>query len=164
MKALLLSIFDGLFTKETNNHAKNDSIDKIFITETDPDSNKTLIIEEDKNSVWAYLLSSDKERIDFVGFLCSVVSPKLPNFELQESIINGETSLATANLANQYTYVKDLKRKNISIHWKESDVTVCIKNEVYLLMDFESKTGFSKGLSTDSQFGKKLENYTLRTA
>ncbi|MDY8134029.1 hypothetical protein [Aquimarina sp. 2201CG5-10] len=156
IKVMLLSLFTSIFPTNTTKEKPQKNTDKIFITTTDPVSGRTLIIEEDIYSVWVYLLQSNKQGIEFEGFLCSVQDPKVLDINISEIVKNGGTPPITNAFSNAHSYVKNLKKKDITIKWLENQAQVKIKKEVYLIMDFISKTSYSKGVSKDGYYGKKL--------
>ncbi len=156
MKTLFLSVFDGLFStcaKKNSATIKNN----IFLTATNTITGRTLIIEEDNYSIWVSMLSPDNERIDFEGYLCAVANPKSLNTELLNNTKNKKEVPLPASLANQYSYIKNLKKENIEISWQCEQVNILINNSVYLIMDMYTKESFSKGLAKDSIYGKVLE-------
>ncbi len=156
MKLILLSIFTSVFAIGTPKTRSEGTVDGIFITSTDPISGRTLMIEEDEYSVWVYVLNSDKQGIDFDGFLCSVVDPESITISPQEATKNGNAPPLTTSFSNKYSYIKNLKSKDIKIHWKQNRIEIKLKKEIYLIMDLESKTSYSKALSQDCYYGNTL--------
>ncbi|MFD2561624.1 hypothetical protein [Aquimarina rubra] len=156
MKLILLSIFTSVFAIGTPKTRSESTIDGIFITSTDPISGRTLMIEEDEYSIWVYVLNSDKQGIDFDGFLCSVVDPESITISPKEATKNGNAPPLTTNYANKYSYIKNIKPKDIKVHWKQSRIEIKLKKETYLIMDLETKTSYSKALSEDCYYGNKL--------
>ena len=59
---------------------------------------------------------------------------------------------------NSCGYIKNLKKKDISIHWHKDYASILIKNKVYLVMDITSRMGYSRGLSGSCEYGKPLED------
>ncbi|WP_074408103.1 MULTISPECIES: hypothetical protein [Aquimarina] len=158
MKIELLSIFDGLFSVNTKEKKQETSASKIFMTDTHTNSGRTLMIEEEDYAVWAYLLSTDKEDIDFDGFLCAVIDPRFSDVKSYKNIRERRDAPLPALYANRYSYVKNLKKKDIKIHWQEEYVTIFIKKKVYLVMDLNARTSYSKGLANDCDYGKQLKS------
>ncbi|WP_299211054.1 hypothetical protein [uncultured Aquimarina sp.] len=156
MKLILLSIFTSVFAIGAPKTRSESSVDGIFITSTDPISGRTLMIEEDEYSVWVYVLNPDKQGIDFDGFLCSVVDPESITISPKEATKNGNAPPLTTNFANKYSYIKNLRSKDIKVYWKQNRIEIKLKKETYLIMDLDSKTSYSKALSTDCYYGNKL--------
>lgn len=158
MKLILLSLFTSVFAiAEPKPKTKsNETTNSIFITSTDPLSGRTLMIEEDEYSVWVYVLNPDMEGIDFDGFLCSIVDPASITISPKEATKNGNSPPLTANLANKYSYIKNLKSKDIKVYWKQDRIEIKLKKQTYLIMDLENKTSYSKALSEDCYYGNKL--------
>ncbi|WP_378183786.1 hypothetical protein [Aquimarina sp. SS2-1] len=156
MKLILLSIFTSIFAIGTPKPRSARNVDGIFITSTDPESGRTIMIEEDEYSIWVYVLNPDMQGIDFDGFLCSVVDPESINISPKEATKNGNAPPLTSAFANQYSYIKNLKSKDIKIHWKSNRIEIKLKKETYLIMDLKTKTSYSKALSEDCYYGNAL--------
>lgn len=156
MKLILLSIFTSVFAIGTPKTRSEGTVDGIFITSTDPISGRTLMIEEDEYSIWVYVLNADKQGIDFDGFLCSVVDPESITISPKEATKNGNAPPLTTTFANKYSYIKNLKSKDIKIYWKQNRIEIKLKKEMYLIMDLASKTSYSKALSKDCYYGNTL--------
>ncbi len=150
MKTLILSMINGLFPVKEKSIIRND---KIFLTSLDTTSGRILMIEEDIFNVWVYMLHRDKKRIDFNGFLCTVINPEISNTTEKA---NKDTILPKKYISS-HGYVKNLKKKDITIHWHKNYASVLIRNRVYLVMDIKSKIGYSKGLLRNCEYGKPLE-------
>lgn len=148
---MLISFFSNVFD------SKKDK-EPIFISSKDPNSNCTLLIEEDEYSVWAYLLRPDKEGIDFDGFLCAVQDPKTIQINVKEAIKNGVAPPLSTTFANKYSYVKKLRKQDIRIVWEDVSVMIYIKDELYLIMNLQTRISYSKGISKRGPFGEPLEN------
>ncbi len=152
----LLSIFGILFSK--NDQEKVVYYDnRIFLTSTHETSGRILMIEEEAYSVWAYLLHPDKESIDFDGFLCAVVDPLSFHTRPDDIIKERRNIPLPATFANRYSYIKNLKKKDIKVHWEKECATISIKKKKYLVMDINAKTSYSKALAKDCAYGKHLD-------
>ncbi len=153
MKTLILSIINGFFAREENEPQKLNT-NSIFLKDTDSNTKRILIIEEDEYNIWVYVLSIDKKEIDFEGFLCTVVSP------IKSDIANRDIHKKEAPMpikyTNKYSWVKNLKKEHIKVDWQDNIVNVWIKDKLYLIMNTDTKTSYSKGLSSDCRYGKKM--------
>ncbi|KAA1247877.1 hypothetical protein [Aquimarina sp. RZ0] len=156
MKLILLSLFAGVFSIDTSKIKSETTIEKIFITSTDSESGRTLMIEEDEYSIWAYVLKPNMEGIDFDGFLCSIIDPKSMEIDPKEATKNGNATPLTATYANKHSYIKSLSAKDIKIYWKKDRIEIKLKKEIYLIMDLKTKTSYSKALAKDCYYGNKL--------
>lgn len=130
--------------------------EKVFIQTSNPNNGQLLIIEEDEYSVYAYIIRKDKKGIDFDGFLCSVVDPKKDDLDLEAIMESGAPPPLIKKYANDFSYVKNLKEKDITITWNSTSVEIKIKGEKYLIMDFVNKVSYSKSLKMDGPYGKML--------
>lgn len=160
MMTQLLTIFDGFFNTSIKEKKSESSATKIFLTSTHTNSGRTLMIEEEAYTLWAYLLRPDKGGVDFDGFICSVVDPLGENINPQEITKGKRDAPLPAIFANRYSYIKNIKKKDIKIHWQEDNVTVLIKKKRYLIMDLNTRVSYSKGLAKDCDYGKQLKDYS----
>ncbi len=158
MKTLILSIINGLFTKEISKSSKP-SNNSIFLKDTDAISGRTLIIEEGEHHVWVYLLTVDKKEIDFEGFLCTVVSP-VKSLMPEDNLPKKEQPLPL-KFVNKYSWIKNLKKEHIKVDWQENQVRISIKGKPYLIMDMNAKISYSVGLSSDCVYGKKMRKDSI---
>ncbi len=156
MKPILLSLFTGIFSVDTDKTKSKNTTDKIFITSTDKPSGRTIMIEEDDYSVWVYVLKPDFQGIDFDGYLCSIVDPSTLDIGPKEATINGNATPLTAEYANEYSYINDLSSKDIKINWKQDVLEISIKKKNYLVMDLKTKTSYSKALAKDGYYGNSM--------
>ncbi len=156
MKTLFLSVFDGLFSTRTKENSRKIE-NNLFLTYTNATTGRTLIIEEDLYSVWAYILCLTKEAIDLEGFLCSVTDPKVSEKEVHCTAINKKKRPFPVSLANRYSYVKNLQKKDIQVDWQGECVHVHVRGDLYLIMNLKTKISYSKGLAKDCLYGKVLK-------
>ncbi len=153
MKALFLSMFDGFFKTEIN---------KIFLTSTDVFSDRMLIVEEDKYSVWAYFLEPNQEDNGFDGFLCATENSELSRIREKGIMVNGSSPSLMTPFLSEHSHIKNLKKRDIKIHWEKERVLIFIKNTVYLIMDINRKKSYSKSLNINCKYGNKLDNYSQK--
>ncbi|GAA3509444.1 hypothetical protein GCM10022393_22390 [Aquimarina addita] len=156
MKPIVLSLLTDVFSKDSSRTKSKTTINRIFITDTDPQSERTIMIEEDEYSIWAYLLQPDMQGIDFDGFICAVIDPKTMKIDPKDATKNGNATPLDATFSNQYSYVKGIKKEDINVSWKPNKIEVLLKKELYLIMDIETKTSYSKALASDCYYGNKL--------
>ena len=158
MKQILPSLIaDIFFIDTTKTKPSKTTTDKIFMTSTDAESGRTLMIEEDEYSIWAYILKPNMEGVDFDGFLCAIVDPNSLNIHPEDATKNGNGTPLTAHYSNQYSYMRNVSSKDIHIYWKQDQIEIKLKKEIYLIMDLKTKASYSKALSKDCYYG-----YTLR--
>lgn len=156
MKPFLLSIFSGISAFFTLKSKVGNTDNSIFITSTDHVSGRTIMIEEDAYSIWAYALKKDMQGIDFDGFLCSVTDPFVAKTDPLEATKDGNAPPLTISYANQFSYVKNLKPKDIQVSWKSHRIEIKIRKKTYLIMDLKNRVSYSKALSKDGYYGNSL--------
>ncbi|GGX10732.1 hypothetical protein [Aquimarina muelleri] len=157
MKTQLVTMFDMFFGAKSKNKIVEDSTSKLFLTHTDTFSGRTLVIEEEAYTVWAYLLCENKENIDFDGFLCAVTNPFTANNITLQKITPTKKDIPFPSVfANEYSYVENLKKKDIKINWRKDHINIFIKTSLYLIMNIKEKCSYSKALTKDCDYGMQL--------
>ncbi len=156
MKLILLSLVAGIFWIDPSRTKFENTFQKILITNTDQDSGRTLMIEEDEYSIWAYVLNAHAPGVDFDGFVCSIRNPKTLEIDPKEATKNGNAPPLTAAFANKYSYIENVSVHDIKIRWTPHQIEIKLKDETYLIMDLRSKTSYSKALSQNCYYGNSL--------
>lgn len=128
----------------------------LFIESNDDASGKTLIVEEDQYSIWAYILTDQKDGIDFDGFLCSRIDPMKHKIDPISVTDQGGAPPIFPPYSNEFSFVAEVNRKDVEIRWGRTQVEVYLKGVKYLVMDFENKKSYSKAIGKDGPFGGML--------
>ena len=129
--------------------------EKIFISQMIEELDKSIIIEEDENSIWAYLMNKDFKLIEFDGFLCSI-QPPTDSYDKKD--IQKKPPPLINEYANEFSYLPTIRGDQIRIETDIENqlVKIMISNDLYLRLDLEAKKSYSKGLSKDGPYGLTL--------
>lgn len=118
---------------------------------------RTLVIEGDGFSVWAYLLQEDDENIDFSGFVCSLGTVVESDAEVERFLKEGNQPPLLQEYANEHSVVKDLSGDEIAVEVLDSNtLMVSVRAKEYLLIDVEEKQCYSIAVSQDGPYGYVL--------
>ncbi|MBX2827515.1 MAG: hypothetical protein KTR22_05100 [Flavobacteriaceae bacterium] len=151
MKNLLVILLFGIFQIHTVV-----AQDALLLKYESPNG-RTLMIEADANSVYAYVMKKRNEDIAFHGFLCSKTDPFNNHLDLQALQAAGGPPPLIEKFANEFSHVKNLQEKDIEVQWKDSQTAeVFIRGEKYLIMDLKRQLAYSKALKADGPYGKAM--------
>lgn len=133
--------------------------EKIFISQRIENLDKSIIIEEDENAVWAYLMDRDFKKIEFDGFICARQPPidSLDNLDNQRK---GNPPPLIKKFANEFSYISVIQDDQIKIEpdIEHQLVNIIIRDELYLSMDLKTNKSYSKALSKDGPYGLALKD------
>lgn len=119
---------------------------------------RTLVVEGDGFSVWAYLLNDDDESIDFSGFLCSTGTLVDTDEEVERFIKEGNQPPLLRVFANDLSVINDLSSEDISVDALDDEsLAVSIRGKQYLLMDMADKQAYSIAVAQDGPYAYMLE-------
>jgi len=117
------------------------------------DTNLSLVIENNGESIWAYLIDENQELLKDVFLL----SPIEPLEELDEvSIKNGNPPSLIKSVASKLAYQPIVLETDFSVVWSPScnSVLVNFKNSALAAIYNNQESGYSKSLQTSSGFGE----------
>ncbi|AHM58326.1 hypothetical protein D770_00250 [Flammeovirgaceae bacterium 311] len=118
---------------------------------------RTLVIDGDGFSVYAFLLKEDEETIDFDGFLCSTGTLVDNEAEVGRYIQEGNQPPLMKQYANEFSVVKDLKAEEVGVEVLDQEtLAVSIRGKQYLLLDSAEKQAYSIAVSEDGPYGYVL--------
>lgn len=141
---------------ETTN--SDSDMEYIFLELIDTNSGRTVIIEENDNSIWAYVLTPDNQNIDFDGFICSTIDPVEANSPLiQQKMKEGFAPPLSVEFTNEYSVLKEVNPNDIKVVSGDSTIEIYLKNEKYLVLDLTNRTGYSKAISKPGGYGNPLK-------
>lgn len=107
--------------------------EEIFISDFNENVNKTLVIEGDEHSVWAYVLNriDGQNNIEFQGLLCSRGTLVEDENKIGDYINQGFAPPLLRNFSNEHSVIEELTMKNISIFWDQEKVGVLVDERTY---------------------------------
>ncbi len=126
----------------------------LFFESQDQFTGRYLIIDEDENSIWAYLTRPNSLEIEKDCFLGSRTKIINDDFDIKAYKDRDRPPPITREYFSENGYLPDLKASNLSVTWFE-DGTVLIKiNEQPFLVFFDNdKRGFSKSIAKNGSYG-----------
>ncbi len=128
----------------------------IYISKHLDSIKKDLIIEEDKHSIWAYLLDSESEndnKIVLDGFVCSTGTVVEKSSDVREYIDNDFAPPISEDFINDFTIQKELQEKDFNIETSNKGVIISIKGTEFLILDFINSNSYSKAVSKPGPYG-----------
>lgn len=118
---------------------------------------KTMVIEGDGFSVWAYLLQEDEETIDFSCFLCATGSLVESSTDVERFLEEGNQPPLMQEFANEYSVVENLQAEDIGVEPQDAvTISVSIRGKEYLRIDTASKTSYSLAVAKDGPYGQVM--------
>lgn len=115
---------------------------------------KTLVIEGDGFSVWAYLLQEDEETIDFSCFLCATGPLVEGSADVERFLEEGNQPPLMQDFANEYSVVENLHTEDISVEPLDAEtISVSIRGKEYLRIDTANKSSYSIAVAKDGPYG-----------
>jgi len=117
------------------------------------ETNLSLVIENNGESIWAYLLNETNEMLKD-AFLLSPIEP-LDVFD-KDSIANGNPPTLIKKYASKSAHQPEALEADFSVVWSSSCDSVLInyKKSVLAAIYNDQKSGYSKSLQTSSGFGE----------
>lgn len=141
------------------------NIAPIFISDSNEDLSKAIIIDGDQHSVWAYILEIDGENqnLIFDGFICSRGTIVKDGAEVKKYISQDFQPPLMKKYKNEYSVQESLSDEHFTIEWDTSklEVKVKLKNELYLIMNILKKESYSKATSMTGPYGIMIEEYEM---
>ena len=126
----------------------------IFIQNRNPFGHENLIIEEDENSIWAYLIDNEDQLI-MDGFICSTGKLVESSEEIKTAMDKGSAPPLLSKFKNEHSIQKSLNENDLSIEWvSEDELIVSINENQFLRMIKSSRESYSKAINNDGPYGK----------
>ena len=127
----------------------------IFKTHRLDSIGRIIVIEEDENSIWVYLMGPDEKSIGMDGFLCSVVEPvDLIDEDFRAKRIPPPL---LKKYANEFSFNDSVDPDKLVIEFDEIlFIDIIYEDELLLRMDIKCRKSYSKGLAIDGPYGNKL--------
>lgn len=108
----------------------------VYISKHFDSIKKKLIIEENKHSIWSYLVDSENDNeIIMDRLVCSTGTNVKKTSEVKDYIDKGFASPVSEEYVNRFTIQKDLIELDFKIEIFDNKVTVLIKNDRFVVLD-----------------------------
>ena len=137
--------------------------EEIFVSAINERLERAIIIDGDEHSVYAYCMKmiGDEQELMFHGFICSrgtVVNLSKDvgmfiNQDLQPPLME--------EYRNEYSVGESILNEDFRIEWEEKEkvIKVFLSDVLYLIMDMESQTSYSKSVSKEGPYGRPIDEY-----
>ncbi|WNJ19152.1 hypothetical protein [Pontibacter sp. G13] len=120
---------------------------------TDPKGKYKIVLEEDGQSVWAYAMLAEPEKLQFVGFLCSTHPPVKNETNILSYMESGQAPPLLEAFANPFSHIPDIAQRQVEIDWADKYAMIRIDGQPYLIMNFAKQTAYSRALAQDGPYG-----------
>lgn len=129
----------------------------IYLTYYNEGDQRSLIIESDGHSIWAYILNSEKQ-LEFDGFLCSLGTVVNSSDDVKEFLSKGYQPPLQEQFMNDFSVQQNLKASDITITWVDNIVQILIHDILFLQLEIKYKRSLSKAIAMEGAYGLPLNN------
>ena len=138
--------------------------DQLIFIKSDHDiTGRSLIIEEDENSIWAYLTLPNEMDIDKDCFLASrhKITEKIDNMDYWRS--RQMPPPMTQEYSTNHGSFQQIEEKDINIRWiDQGNVIIELKGTPFLFFHHDFRKGFCKSIKKDGGYGKEWDEEIYR--
>ncbi len=134
---------------------------EIYLEILNKNQERSLIIEGDAYSVWAYLLLNreDGHEIEMEGFICSRGTVLESDDQVMDFIRNGLSTPLVKEYQSEFSVQKNISNEDFSVEWSDEVITIQLKEEVFLIMDLIRNIACSKSVSKKGIYGTPLTKF-----
>ncbi len=130
----------------------------IFYQNEDEITGRFVVIDEDENSIWAYLTIPFVEQIDKDCFLGSRIKIELEEFDFKEFRRRQIPPPMTKEFSTDESYQAHLREEDISVNWGiNGNVIIKINGNPFLLFTEDEEKGFCKSISKSGIYGNQWD-------
>lgn len=131
------------------------TMERIFYQNQDEFTGRFVVVDEDENSIWAYLTFPFEERIDKDCFLGSRRKIEIEELDFKKYKRKQIPPPMTKDFSTKESYLPDLKVEEISVDWRgNGKVVLKINGKPFLYFADDEDKGFSKSISKNGIYGK----------
>ena len=128
----------------------------IFYQNQDEITGRFIIVDEDKNSIWAYLTIPFEEQIDRDCFLASRTKIVIEDFDFRKFRQKQIPPPMIKEFSMEESYQPNLKEEDISVDWgTNGNAIVKINGNPFLLFTENEEKGFCKSISKNGMYGNQ---------
>lgn len=129
----------------------------ILLESYNSELNQIVILDNDDYSIWAFVMDSETQEIEFDGFVGSLEKPLATEAEVEKLLEEGFAPAITQEYASENCLISDALEKEFSAIWHDSGVVeILIDGVTQTLMDLEEQISYSKAIQTDGPYGLVL--------
>ena len=119
--------------------------------------NKDLIIEEDKHSIWTYLLDAGKDKKSIGdGGICSNGTMVKKASDINEYIDNNFAPPLSEEYANEFSIQNNLIESDFKIETDKNSVSIYITDSIFVILDLDRLISYSKSVAKSGPYGEPL--------
>ncbi len=138
-------------------------MDKIFYQNQDDKTGRFVVIDEDENSIWAYLTLPFEDQIVKDCFLGSRVKIGIEKFDLAEFKRKQIPPPMTKEFSTDESCLVNLGEVDISVNWGiNGNVVVKIYGNPFLFFVENEEKGFCKSISKNGIYGNQWDDAQYR--
>ena len=131
----------------------------IFYQNQDETTGRFVVVDEDKNSIWAYLTIPFEEQIDKDCFLGSRARIEVEEFDVKEFGRKQIPPPMIKEFSTDESHQPNLREDDISVNWGiNGNAELKIKGTPFLYFVEEEDKGFSKSISKNGIYGNKWDD------
>lgn len=138
-------------------------MEKIFFDDQDEITGRFFVIDEDENSIWAYLTFPFEEKIDKDCFLGSRLKITKETFDLARYKKKRIPPPMIEEYSTKDSYMPNLEETDFSIDWGKNGNVVLKINEIpFLFFADDENRGFSKSIAKNGMYGNSWNEDKFR--
>lgn len=124
---------------------------------------KIVLLDNDENSIWAFILDGETQEIEFDGFVCSLTEPFANETDVEKILEAGGAPAITKEFASEFALQPDALTKEFAAEWQDDGyVFIYLDGELVLVMDLEEEVSFSKSIAENGPYGLALTDEVLK--
>ena len=127
---------------------------ELFFSDQDEISGRNIIVEEDGNSIWAYLTQPHKTEIDkdyYVGTRYEITIEELDIEAIKKANVPPPM---IKKYSTEWSQMKKIKEEDLSVEWfEDGDILLKIKGISFLFFHKGESRGFSKSIKENCLYG-----------
>jgi hypothetical protein len=132
--------------------------DLVYISKHLDSIKMDLIIEEDKHSIWTYLLDPiNGNKIILDGFICSTGTIVENTSDVKRYIDQDFSPPISQDYSNEFSIQRDLTEMDFRIETTNNGVSIFIKDSCFVILDLIGMNSYSKSVSKPGPFGSPIE-------
>lgn len=137
--------------------------ERLFFSDEDDVTKRNVIIEEDGNSIWAYLTVPEKIEIDKDCYLCTRYDITIEELDLESFKQTKTPPPMIKKYSTEWSQIEEIKEEDLLVEWYQNgNVLLKIKGDPFLFFHKDESRGFSKSIKEDCQYGNAWNEDKLR--
>lgn len=133
-------------------------MERIFYQNQDDLTGRFVVVDEDENSMWAYLTIPFEEQIDKDYFLGSRIKIEIEEFDFKEFRKKQIPPPMPKEFSTDKSHQPKLREEDISVNWgTNGDAVIKINGNPFLLFSADEEKGFCKSISKSGIYGNQWD-------